>query len=175
VKVIDTDRLVLRTFVVEDAEFLLRLLNEPSFLRFIGDRGVRSIDDAREYILNGPIESFDRHGFSLYVTELSGDGIPIGICGLLKRETLDDVDIGFAFLPEFWGNGYAYESASAVMRHARTELGLCRVVAITAPENHASKKVLEKIGMKFEGTIRLTDDGEDIELFAHEGLAKVNS
>lgn len=167
-KVLETDRLILRRFVVGDAEFVLGLMNEPSFLQFIGDRGVRSIENAREYILKGPIDSYERHGFGLYVTDLRATGAPIGICGLLKRESLDYVDIGFAFLPEFWGNGYAYESASAVMQYAERELGLSRVVAITQADNHGSIKVLEKIGMKLERPIKLTEDGDDLELFARD-------
>jgi len=168
VKVLETERLILRTFVLDDAEFMLGLLNEPSFLQFIGDRGARSIENAREYILKGPIDSYERHGFGLYVTELRATGAPIGICGLLKRESLEDVDLGFAFLPEFWGRGYAYESASAVMRHAEVELGLNRIVAITQPDNHGSMRVLEKVGMKLERPIKLTEDGDDLELFARD-------
>jgi len=168
VKVLETERLILRRFVVDDAEFLLGLLNEPSFLRYIGDRGVRSIDDARQYILNGPMDSYEVHGFGLYITEIKGDRTPIGICGLLKRESLENVDIGFAFLPEFWGKGYARESAAAVMQYAELELGLNRIVAITQPENHGSMKVLQKIGMKFERRVKLTEDGENLDLYERE-------
>jgi len=168
VKVLETERLVLRRIAVEDAEFMLQLLNEPSFLRYIGDRDVRTVDDARVHISKGPVDSYERHGFGLYLTELKTDGTPVGICGLLKRESLEDVDIGFAFLPEFRANGYASESASAVMAHARDTLGLDRVVAVTAPDNGASIRVLEKLGMKFERTARLTEDGPELRLFARD-------
>jgi RimJ/RimL family protein N-acetyltransferase len=164
-KVLETDRLVLRRMSVDDAEFELRLLNEPSFLRFIGDRGVRTLEDARAYILKGPVDMYERLGFGLYITELKEEGVPIGICGLVKRDFLEDVDIGFAFLPGFWGQGYAYESASAVMEHAKGALGLKRLVAITNPDNQSSIRLLEKLGFQFDRMIRATADGPEIRLF----------
>ncbi|HEY3027804.1 MAG TPA: GNAT family N-acetyltransferase [Pyrinomonadaceae bacterium] len=164
-RILETDRLILRWLEVEDAEFILRLLNEPSFLRFIGDKGVRTIDDARDFILNGPVHSYERFGFGLYLTELRETQVPIGICGLLKRDSLENVDVGFAFLPEFWKQGYAIESAAAVMAYGRNTLGLERIVAITSPGNDESIKVLVKLGLEFERTIKLSEDGPDIELF----------
>src|SRR5512141_2251197 len=110
-KILETERLILRRISIADAEFMLQLLNEPSFLHYIGDKGVRTIDDARNYILQGPMASYERFGFGLYLAELKETLVPIGMCGLLKRETLDDVDIGFAFVPQFWKQGYAWESA----------------------------------------------------------------
>src|ERR1051325_3355107 len=112
-KVLETDRLILRHLTVEDSEFILELLNDPSWLRFIGNRGVRTLDDARDYILKSFVAMYERLGFGLYLTELKSEGVPVGICGLIKRDSLEDVDIGFAFLPKFRGEGYAYESASA--------------------------------------------------------------
>lgn len=170
-KVLETDRLVLRRMSVEDAGFMLGLLNEPSWLRFIGDRGVRTLEHARAYILKGPVEMYDRLGFGLYVTELKEEGVPIGICGLVKRDFLDDVDIGFALLPGFWSQGYAYEAAAAVMAHGKGALGLKRIVAITNPENHSSIRLLEKLGLKFDRMIRATADGPEIRLFAWEAPA----
>ena len=164
-QVLETDRLILRWLAVEDAEFILRLLNEPSFLRFIGDKGVRTIDDARDYILDGPVRSYEQFGFGLYLTELKESQVPIGICGLLKRDSLKDVDVGFAFLPQFWKHGYAFESAAAVMAYGRNTFGLDRIVAITSPGNDESIKVLVKLGLRFERTIKLSEDGPDIELF----------
>ena len=164
-KVLETERLVLRRLTVEDAEFVLGLLNEPSFVRFIGDRGVRTIADAREYILKGAIGSYERHGFGMYLTELKEDRTPLGICGLLQRESLQDVDIGFAFMPQFWARGYAYESASAVMAYGKSTLGLSRIVAVTTPHNHGSIRVLEKLGMRFEQMTRLSEDGPELELY----------
>lgn len=164
-KVIETDRLILRRLSTGDAEFILELLNEPSFLRFIGDKGVRTIEDARDYILNGPVDMYNRLGFGLYLTELKKDGVPIGICGLIKRDSLEDVDIGFAFLPKFWAKGYAYEAASAVMAYGKNVLGFKRIVAITSPDNDASGRLLEKLGMRFERMIRLSKDADEVRLY----------
>jgi RimJ/RimL family protein N-acetyltransferase len=165
-KILETNRLALRRLTLEDAEFILDLLNQPSFLQFIGDKGVRTIDDARNYILTGPIASYERFGFGLYLAELKTTRAAIGMCGLLKRETLDDVDIGFAFLPQYWRQGYAFESASAVMAYGRDVLGLDRVVAITSPDNEASIKVLNKLGLKFERMIRLSEDAPAVKLLS---------
>ncbi len=166
--VIETERLDLRRLSVDDAEFILELLNEPSFIRNIGDKGVRTISDARQYILNGPVASYERSGFGLYLVELKNSRVPIGICGLLKRDALPDVDIGFAFLPKFWLKGYAFESASAVRTYGINALGLRRIVAITNPDNDSSIRVLEKIGLSYERLVRLSDDGPEIKLYAFE-------
>ena len=170
--VLETERLILRHLSLEDAEFILDLLNQPSFLRYIGDKGVRTPDDARAYILNGPMASYEQFGFGLFLTELKDARIPIGICGLLKRETLDDVDVGFAFLPAFWKQGYAFESATAVMAYGRDVLGLDRIVAITSPDNDASIKVLNKLGLRFERMIRLTEDAPEVRLFISNARSK---
>jgi RimJ/RimL family protein N-acetyltransferase len=163
--VIQTERLVLRRLVPGDAGFILELLNEPSFLRFIGDKGVRDLEGARAYITKGPIDSYERHGFGLYATCLRA-GTPIGICGLVKRDGLADADVGFAFLSRYGSKGYAVESSAAVVMHARQVLQLQRVVAITAPENHRSIAVLEKIGLRFERMIRLAADAQELKMFA---------
>ena len=167
--VLETDRLVLRHLTLNDAPFIVELLTEPSFLRFIGDRGVRSQQDARLYITNGPIASYRKHGFGLYLVFLKETGDPIGICGLLKRDSLTDPDVGFAFLPAHWRRGYALESASAVLKYGRESLGLRRVVAITSPDNAASIGVLEKLGLRFEAVVRLEGDAIEVRLFATEG------
>ncbi len=164
--VIETERLTLRQLNAADAPFMLDLLNQPSFIENIGDRGVRTLEDARAYILNGAVASYERHGFGLYLVVLKDTGEAAGICGLVKRDGLDDVDIGFAFLPQHWRKGYAVESAAAVKGYATTAVGLARLVAITSPENWASIRVLEKIGLAFEKTIRLSPTGEDLKLFS---------
>ena len=164
--VLETDRLLLRQLTIDDAEFILELLNEPSFLHFIGDKGVRTLEDAREYILQGPIASYERHGFGLYLTALKEGAMPIGMCGLLKRESLADVDIGFAFLPRFWSKGYALESALAVKAYGLDILGLKRIVAITNPDNEASIRLLEKLGLKYERLVRMSEAGPEINLYA---------
>ena len=168
-KILETDRLILRRLSVEDAEFIFHLLNDPSFRRYIGDKGVRTIAGARDYILQGPIRSYDRFGFGLYLAELKEDGTPIGICGFLKREALTDVDIGFAFLPEFWKKGYAFESDSAVMNYGKDVLGLKPIVAITDSDNKSSINVLGKLGLRFERMIRMSEDAPEIRLFATDG------
>ncbi len=164
--VVETERLILRRLTLDDAEFILGLLNEPSFLKYIGDRGARTVDDARKYIAAGPLASYARFGFGLLLVVRKEDGIPMGMCGLLKRDTLEDVDVGFALLPQFWSKGYASEAASTVMDWGRRVLGLKRIVAITTSDNHASARVLEKLGMAFERMVRLPPDEEDLRLFA---------
>jgi RimJ/RimL family protein N-acetyltransferase len=163
--VLRTERLTLRELDEADADFIVRLLNEPSFLRFIGDRGVRTPSDARRYLLEGPVASYRRRGFGLYLVELGETHTPLGMCGLIKRDALDDVDIGFAFLPEFWGRGYALESARAVLAHAKEVVKLARVVAIVSPDNERSIAVLGKLGLRFERAITWAEDGSELKLY----------
>jgi RimJ/RimL family protein N-acetyltransferase len=163
--VLETQRLTLRELTAGDAPFILKLLNEAGFLEFIGDKGVRSLADARQYIAKGPVDSYRRHGFGLYLTSLRDSGTPIGICGLVKRDALPDVDVGFAFLTQFWSKGYASEAAAAVLAYGETILGLKRIVAITAPGNRGSMAVLEKIGLRLEGKIRLAQEGPELNLY----------
>ncbi len=164
--VLETDRLILRYLSADDAAFMLELVNDPAWLRFIGDRGVRTLADARDYILNGPVEMYHRVGFGLYMVELRQNATPIGICGLIQRAGLADIDIGFAFLPAFYGQGYAYESAAAMMHYAQETLGLARVVAITSPDNQRSIRLLTKLGLSFEDLLRLGADQPEVMLFA---------
>jgi ribosomal-protein-alanine N-acetyltransferase len=163
---IETDRLRIRKLSLDDAEFILRLLNEPSFIQNIGDRGVRTPDDARAYILNGPIASYETHGFGLCLVELKKPLTAIGICGLLKRDALEHPDIGYALLPEFWSRGYAYESATAVIDYGRDVLGLKRILAVVNPDNSQSIRLLEKIGFRFQRPIRLSADSPEVLLFS---------
>ncbi len=164
-KVLETDRLVLRRLTSEDASFILELLNDPSWIKNIGDKGVRTLGDARKYIDEGPNAMYERFGFCLYLVQLKEEGTPIGLCGLIKRDLLKDVDIGFAFLPRFWSKGYAYEAASAVMEYGRSVLNLKKIVAITAPHNESSAKVLEKIGLKYHKMIAFSNDDDQVKLF----------
>lgn len=168
-KILETERLVLRWVSAADAGFILELLNDPDWLRFIGDRGVRTLDGAREYISRVVVEMYERLGFGLYLVELKDGGAPVGLCGLIKRDSLEDVDIGFAFLPRFRGRGYAYEAASAVLSYGRGVLGLGRVLAITSADNDISARLLEKLGLRFERTVRLRGDDEELRLFASDG------
>jgi RimJ/RimL family protein N-acetyltransferase len=164
-KVLETDRLSLREFVPDDAAFLVTLMNSPGWLKFIGDRGVRTLDDARKYIAERLVSSYNTFGFGFYVVMEKDEDIPLGICGLIKRDTLEDVDIGFAFLPGYFGKGYAQESASAVLKFGVEKFGLKRIVAITTLDNTSSIKLLEKIGLKFEKTINF-GKGEVLNLYA---------
>jgi RimJ/RimL family protein N-acetyltransferase len=162
--VLRSRRIELRKLALTDDVFILRLLNEEAFLHFIGDKGVRTLADAREYLAQGPMDSYRRFGFGLYLAQLRG-GVPIGICGLVKRDALPDVDIGFAFLSEYRSKGYAAESAAAVLDYGKRQLLLRRIVAITAPDNLASIAVLEKIGLEYERMIKLSDDAQELKLF----------
>ena len=164
--VLETARQTLRWLSISDAPFIVELLNDPAWLRFIGDRGVRTLDDARKYILNGPLSMIEHHGFGLYLAQRKSDGTPMGICGLIKRDSLDDVDIGFAYLPQFCGQGYALEAAAAVMVHGKSAFGLTRIVGITSPDNESSIKLLEKLGLKFERMLRIPQDADETMLFA---------
>ncbi|MGZ3183322.1 MAG: GNAT family N-acetyltransferase [Telluria sp.] len=163
-RILSTPRLHLRTLEESDAPAYLRLLNEPSFIANIGDRGLRTEADALAHMRKGPMEMYAQRGFSLYLAELA-DGTPIGMCGLIKRDTLDDVDIGYAYFPEFWGKGYAYEAGRAVLDHAHRDIGLQRVAAITSPGNTASIAVLTKLGFEFKKTIQMSDDGTDTNFY----------
>jgi RimJ/RimL family protein N-acetyltransferase len=163
---LQTERLTLRELGVDDADFMLELLNDVAFLANIGDRGVRTLDDARAYIVNGSMASYARHGFGFWCVIERCSGARTGICGLARRESLDAVDIGFAFLPPFRACGYGFESASAVMHLARGELGLRRIVAIASTNNAASAALLERLGLRFERMIQVREDEDAIRLFA---------
>jgi [ribosomal protein S5]-alanine N-acetyltransferase len=166
VTVLETDRLALRRLTADDAPFILELLNQPSFLRYVGDKGVRTLDDSRRYLAAGPLHSYEVHGFGLFLVEVKATGEAAGICGLLKRETLEDVDLGFAFLPAFWGRGYAIEAAAATLSLGWTHFGLKRLVAITALDNERSIHLLEKLGFRFETILRLAENSPELKLYA---------
>lgn len=163
--IFETDRLFLAKLILKDAPFILELVNDPSWIRYIGDRGIRTLKGAREYIRKGPKKSYAQFGFGLYAVKLKSNGNPVGICGLLRRDSLDDADIGFAFLPRYTGNGYAFEAADAVMSHAKEVLGMKRLLAITSPDNTRSIALLEKLGFKFIKLTRLAPDADEVSLF----------
>lgn len=168
VDVLSTARLVLRHLTLEDAAFMLEILNEKPFLENIGDRGVRNVNDAKAYLAKGAIASYQEFGFGMYAVEQKDSSELTGICGLSKREALDHPDLGFALLQKFHGQGYAQEAAEAVMLHARNKLHLRHIVAITKPQNRDSIRLLEKLSFRFEKTIRMPDDKGDTSLFASE-------
>jgi ribosomal-protein-alanine N-acetyltransferase len=203
-KILETERLILREIVESDDEFMLDLLNQPSFIKYIGDRNVRNLEQSREFIESRYRKSYAENGFGLYAVELKAEfsqsdigssqsaiedtlahaqvsefeskdqepktknQTPIGICGFVKRDTLPDADIGFAFLPQFEKKGYAFESASAMMKFGREVLSLKRVLAITSTDNESSGRLLEKLGFKFEGLIVQPHDAEELKLFSSE-------
>lgn len=160
-----TPRLRLREFALDDAAFIVELLNEPDWLRFIGDKGVRSLDDARCYLREGPLASYASNGFGLWAVERSDDGELLGMCGLIRRPTLEHVDVGFAFLARRRGQGYATEAVRATLECGFGRLGLARIVAITTRDNAASQRVLERAGLKREGLVRLGNGGEELVLY----------
>lgn len=164
--ILETERLKLRELTLGDAAFMLRLMNDPSFIEGIADKGIRSLDDARAHIEKTALASYREHGFGMYVVERKRDGEALGLSGLVKREGLTDVDIGYAFLPEFCGQGYAYEATAAILTYARQRLGIPRVVAIVNPDNQTSIKLAEKLGLRFEQMVRLPGEEEDITLYA---------
>lgn len=163
-QVFETERLIVRWLDVSDKDFIFRLLNEPGWLQYIGDKGIRSLEDAENYIMSGPRSMYERMGFGLFVTELKETRIPIGLCGLIKRDGLEDVDLGFAFLEAYQSKGYAYEAAKGTMEYAR-KLGLNRIVAVTTKDNASSSKLLEKLGMLLEGYVTLPNDTEELKLY----------
>ncbi len=158
-----TPRLAMRQPVATDAGFILRLLNDPGWVRYIGDRGVRNEEAALGYIKDRLLAGFRQHGFGLWVVETRKGGDPLGLCGLLKRPELADVDLGFAFMPEARSQGIAQEAARRALEHAASELGLRRVVAITLPENVASSRLLLRLGMTRERAVQA--DGEILDLY----------
>jgi len=164
-RVLTTERLEIDRFTSGDADFALELVNGPSFLRFIGDKGVRSLDDARAYLRDGPLASYERHGHGLWRVSLGDGGVPIGMCGLLRREAVEDPDIGFAFLPAYWGKGYALEAARAVIAYGRDVLELPRIVAFTAVANERSARLLEQLGLRAEELVHLADGGGECRRF----------
>jgi [ribosomal protein S5]-alanine N-acetyltransferase len=161
-----TERLLLRKLDPGDADFIFGLVNDPDWLRYIGDRGVRNLEDAHAYIANGPVAMYDRLGLGLLAVERRDDCTPIGICGVLKRDGLDHVDLGFAFLPAYRSQGYALEAAAATLEWARAARGIGRVLAITSRDNARSASLLGKLGFVLEGEVRLQGAEESVRLYA---------
>jgi RimJ/RimL family protein N-acetyltransferase len=168
VKILETERTILREIVESDAEFILDLLNQPSFIKYIGDRNVRTVDEARNYIESRFTESYKKFGFGMWAVVLKETNALAGICGFVKRDSLPEADIGFAFLPQFERKGYAFESASAAMRYGADVLKLPCVLAITSIDNASSQKLLERVGLKFERLISIPGDAEELKLFSSD-------
>lgn len=166
--ILETERLRLRAFTLDDAAFIIELVNSPGWLKNIGDRNIKTNDKAREYLQNGPLKSYAENGFGLSMVELKSDGTPVGMCGIIKRVALEHADIGFAFLSQYMGKGYAYEIASAVLSFAKSELQFAVICAITIPSNTPSIKLLEKIGLKFKKMFSFPGTEEELMLFSNQ-------
>lgn len=164
--VLETERLILRRLTTDDAEFMLELMNEPGFIRYVADRGLRTTADAAAYISEKILPSYTRFGFGFYLLNLKESETAIGICGLVKRDNLENVDVGFSILQRFCGKGYAYEAAAAVMDYGRSVLGLVGIVGVTAPGNLTSIHLLQKLGLKFQRKIHLPGYGPESLLFS---------
>lgn len=163
--ILETDRLRLREFIVEDAPFLLSLMNSSTWIEFIGNTAVHTKDHAEQYIIKGLQHSYRTNGFGLWLVEIKESREPIGMCGLLRREALNYIDIGFAFLPEFQGRGYALEISASTMIYGKHILGIDPIVAITKKSNYRSKALLQKLGLSYQKDIRLKPDSDELELF----------
>lgn len=167
-KILETERLILREIVESDAEFILDLLNQPSFIKYVGNRGIDTLEKARDVIENRYRQSYAEFGYGLYIVELKETGEPMGFCGFVRREGLPDADIGFAFLPQFEKKGFAFESASALMKYGKEKLKLSRVLAITTQKNESSVRLLRKLGFEFESLIKLPHSPEELNLFSSD-------
>ncbi|MEO7102177.1 MAG: GNAT family N-acetyltransferase [Gemmatimonadaceae bacterium] len=165
--VLETDRLILRLLTTDDAEFVLRLVNDPSFIENIGDRGIRSLEQATNYLLDGPISSYRNHGHGPYMVVLKSVQAPIGMCGLLKRVKFDDADLGYALLPEYWRQGFALEAAKAVLDYAYASLNLPRTLGLVSPDNRPSIRLLEKLGFEFSELRQMKADGLPTAVYVH--------
>ncbi|MEO5682959.1 MAG: GNAT family N-acetyltransferase [Chitinophagaceae bacterium] len=164
--ILQTKRLDIAQLTIEHAPFILELTNSPDWLQYIGDRGIKTITDAQNYIINGPMASYAMYGHGLYLMTLTDTTVPIGICGIIKRDTLEDKDIGFALLPQYTGNGYAFEAAAAILIRTKEILHIPRIVAITLPINAPSIKLLTRLGMVFEKMVSFPPKDEALMLFA---------
>lgn len=162
---LQTERLALRHLTLDDADLMLAIWNDPAFIRNVTDRGIRTLDESREAMSKGALKLYEDHGFGPYHLSLRSDATAIGICGIFVRDGLDDPDIGFSLLPEFCSRGYAWEAARAVLDYARDELQLPRITAIVAPGNAPSIGLIEKLGLRFESTMCLPGEVDEISLY----------
>lgn len=167
IQILETERLFLRRFDLNDTSFIIELLNTPGWLEFIGDKKVKTHDEAITYLQDGPLKSYKANGFGLSLVALKEDYHPIGMCGLIKRPTLEKIDIGFAFLPTYNGMGYAYEIAQEIVNYGKNHFHLDEIVAITIPANVRSIKLLNKLGFYFKKMVNNADEKEELLLFSN--------
>jgi RimJ/RimL family protein N-acetyltransferase len=165
--ILETERLILREFTLDDTPFIIELVNSPGWLQFIGDRNIKTEEQAREYLRSGPLQSYEKNGFGLSLVALKADQSPIGMCGIIRRDSLENPDLGFAFLPAFEGKGLAYEMANATLAYAKNVLKLPVIFAITMPENKRSIKLLEKMGFQYSRTFISPADKVQLMLFSN--------
>ena len=163
---IETERLRLRPVTVDDTELMLAIWNDPAFIRNVSDRGIRTVEQARDAIESGAQKLFEDYGYGPYCMSLKSDGTMIGICGLFKRDNLEDPDIGFGVLPDYCGKGYAGEAAAAVVNFARNELGITTLTAIVSPTNAPSIGLIKKLGLTFDQMITMPGDDDAICLYS---------
>ena len=159
---IETERLNLSRLSYDDCEFILDLVNEPAFKKFIGDRGIRTLEDAKDYLRKGPIGSYECHGFGLYLVSRKDDLVSLGMCGLVKREEFEYPDLGFAFLERHWANRYAYESSLATIEYAGSGLGLTHIIAMADADNESSIKLLQKLGFRYESRVCMPGEKKEV-------------
>lgn len=164
--ILETERLILRRFTLDDTAFIIELLNTEGWIKYIGEKNVKTTDQATSYLENGPLKSYCNHGFGLALVELKADHMPIGMCGLINREYLDHLDVGFAFLPNHTGHGYAFEIVKKTVEYALSELKQEKLLAITLPQNYSSIKLLTKIGFEYDKNFVSPDSGEELCLYS---------
>ncbi len=164
--VLETQRLLLRRVTLDDADLMLSIWNDPAFVRYVGDRGVRTIEQAKTALTEGVLRLFERYGYGPFCVVRKTDGMRIGICGLFRREVLDDPDIGFALLPQYCGSGFAGEAARAVVAHARDDLGIDMLTAIVSPDNAPSVGLIGKLGFSFDRGITMPGEEQEISLYS---------
>jgi ribosomal-protein-alanine N-acetyltransferase len=164
-KIITSKRVTLRELTLGDAPFIIELVNDPDWLKYIGDKNVRSIADAERYLTNGPMSLYEKHSVGLWAVELRESREPIGMCGLVKRDALEDFDLGFAFLPKHRGLGYAYEASQGVLKYVNDVMKLKRLAAIVNRENAPSSSLLKKLGFEFQGEMQLPGETKSVDLY----------
>ena len=164
--VLDTERLSMRWLTLEDADLMLDVWNDPAFVKHVGDRGIRTVEQAHETLLSGAFKLYEDYGYGPFRMALKAGDVPIGTCGLFRREGYDDPDIGWSVLPGFGRQGYAYEAASAVLEYGQSELGIKRILAFVSPENRPSIGLAEKIGLRFERLTRLVGEEDYVSLYS---------
>ena len=164
-RILETERLYLRRITLDDADLMLAVWNDPAFVRNVGDRGIRTLEEARDAVISGPLQLFSSYGYGPFVMVQKSDGARAGVCGLFRRDFLEHPDIGFALLPDYRGGGLVGEASIAVVKHARDDLGLEKITAIVSPDNAPSIGVIEKLGLSFSRMITMPDDEKEICLY----------